>query len=107
MSDPRPVLSDPDLTIRPADYMELEPAEEAAGWDIGWGFRITFARDHVMDEYEDGEPVDLVDRDLHVTVSVGPDFPKGGLDVRRVTTAQLRKHAEHLVALADVVDGVA
>ncbi len=108
-ADLRPVLADPDINITEAMPEYDAPAEEACGWDIGFGFRITFAVDHELVEQGDDDPVDQVTRDLHVTVCVGPDFPNikrgsGGLDVRRITTEQLRQHASHLIALAEQVD---
>ncbi len=105
----RPVYADPDINITEALPEYDAPAEESCGWDIGFGFRITFAVDHELVEQGDDDPIDRVLRGLHVTVCVGPDFPNikrgsGGLDVRAVTTEQLRQHASHLIALAEQVD---
>ncbi len=90
----RPVFEDPVATVQldpPGDPDLDPPMDDSATWGTSLGFRITFGDDF---DFHDG-------RELHVTVAVGPDFPKaGGMQIRTVTPEQLEAHAAHLVALA-------
>ncbi len=94
---PRATWGEPDLTLQPevrsVDFIGepcTYPAEEYVRWDIGLGCMVMF---------------DLTDESgLTVAVVTGPDFPKGGRDLRRVTTDQIRKFACQLIAFAQVAD---
>jgi hypothetical protein len=92
---------DPDVTVRLDPAAEAEahgmsvdevgPAEDAVGWDLHFGARLTFGDDL---EFGDG-------RGLHYHLAVGPDIPKSGWVIKKVTPAQIRGYAQALMDLAD------
>jgi hypothetical protein len=71
------------------DGDEFDPATQSVGWAISWGCQLTFG----MDEGA-----------LRFTLGISDATQKNGIEIRTVTSTQVRDYAAKLVELADASD---
>ena len=90
MTDTRPVHGEPNTHFdNSEDGDGWDPDTHSVGWALGWDCQLTFGID-------DGQ--------LRATVAVSGETLKRGIEVRAVTSGQLRDYAFKLAELANAFD---
>jgi hypothetical protein len=90
MTEIRKTLSGPKTQFESnEDGDGFDPNTQSVGWAIGWDCQLTFGME------EDG---------LQFTLAISGDTQARGVEVRTVTSEQVRGYAAKLLALADAWD---